>query len=186
LALLAFLALSCGVLYVTGVFERSAPYLLMGAARFQWVFKGPGDPDETYTRVLGMRPSWGEAYFQRGLFREERDRPEEALADFEKASALSETSIEAFVAHGRVATTLGRFDQALWDFREAIEKNPRDDRAYIERARLYMKTERYVEALGDFQKVVDLMPGSMDGRIGIEEAKKAIEQAQLSKRMSGE
>lgn len=158
----------------------------MGEARFQTVFDGPGDPDETYGRVLEIRPLWGEAYFQRGLLRETRGRQEEALADFEKAVILSASPVGAYIAHGRVATALGRFDQALWDFQEAIEKTPRAKEAYLERAGLYMKTEKYQEALGDYQKAVSLLPGSVDGRIGIEEAKKAIEQAQLKRRFSGE
>jgi len=185
-ALLVLMVFVVGALYLTGVFARCVPYVYLGAARFQTVFDGPGDPDETYTRILGIRPSWGEVYYRRGMLRETKGQREDALSDFEMASTLSVSSAGAYIAHGRVSTILGRFDQALWDFRTAMEKDPGNDRAYIERARLYLKTEKFEDALADFQKAVSLSPESVDGRIGVEEAKKGLEQARLKSRMSGE
>jgi tetratricopeptide (TPR) repeat protein len=186
LTLLAFTILLCVVLYSSGTFTKFVPYVYVAAARFQTLFDGPGDPEETYTQALGMRPSWGEAYYRRGLLRETRGRLEEALADFEMASTLSVSPARAYVAHGRVSALLDRMPQAVWDFQTAIEKDPSDEKAYVERAKFYVKTQKFQEALEDYQKALSLAPQSVDARIGVEEAKKGIEQADLKKKMTGE
>ena len=186
LTLLVFAVLLCVALYLSGTFKKFVPYAYVTAARFQTFFNGPGDPEETYTQALGMRPSWGEVYYRRGLLREARGHLEEALADFEMASTLSVSPVRAYVAHGRVSALLDRMPQAVWDFQTAIEKDPLDEKAYVERAKVFVKAQRCQEALEDYQKALSLAPQSVDARIGIEEAKKGIEQAELKKKMTGE
>jgi tetratricopeptide (TPR) repeat protein len=186
LAALAFLVMLGGVLYLSGVFGRMAPYAYLAAARTQEILSGPGDPEVTYTKLLGMRPSWGSAYYQRGLLREKKKQWEEALSDFEMASTLSSFSGEAYVAHGRVSIAMGRTDQALWDFQTAIGKEPQNVDAYLERAKYYIQTKKFQDALVDYQKALELEPQSMDARIGVQEAKYGVDQSNLAHKMSGE
>jgi tetratricopeptide (TPR) repeat protein len=187
LFILLFLGLLlCSVLYLTGAFKNSVPYAYVAVARFQTIFNGPGDAEETYTQALAMRPSWGETYYRRGVLREAKGRLEDALSDFEKASTMSVAPAHAYAAHGRVSASMDRIPQAVSDFQVAIAKDSRDESLYVERGNFYLKTQKPQEALEDFQKALSLAPESVNARIGVEEAKKGIEQSDLKRKMSGE
>ncbi|GEM_PF-6548039 len=174
-----------GLLYFTGVFSKARPYLYLGYARFQILFRGPGEPEETYTKLIGLRPSWGEIYLRRGRLRESRKLAEQSLADYEMASTLMGTA-EAYVAHGRVAVSLDRYDQALWDFKTALEKDPLSAEAYNERGKMYFKQRLYAEALVDYKKALELQPASVDARIGVEKAEREMDQEKLKGLLMGE
>ena len=181
LAVLAF-----GALYFFGVFTRAEPYAYYFFGRAQETLKGPGDPDDSYTQALGLKPAWGEAYYRRGLWRCKRGGPDAGLRDLEMAAEFLSAPSKAMRAHAEVSETLGRHDQAAWDLRQAVERNPKDGFNYLALAQWMMKQERFEEALDGFQSALRWDPELVDARIGVEEAKRAIEQEKLRRQMNGD
>lgn len=175
-----------GLFYLTGGWEKTRPHLYLQVAKFQTWFNGPGDPEDTYTRVIAWRPDWGWAYYQRGLLREKRKDFGEALSDFEQASLRMPGACSFFTAHGRVAGALGKTDQALWDFQQALSIDPRDDSVYQARADLFMSGSRFEDALADYREAYRLAPESLNARLGIDRAQAALDQEKLRRKMNGE
>ena len=184
LSVLALLSVTGAFLYLGGTFQRLAPYAYYAAGRFQEIAQGPGDPVDTYSSLLGMKPAWGEVYYRRGLIFQKHRMADKALADFEMAAEFLKDPGKAFRAHGRLSAEQGMNDQALWDFKVAINKRPSDGKNFLARADVYMKMNKYTEALEDYKKALSLDAKLLDARIGVEEAKHAMEQSDLNKRLN--
>ncbi len=186
LVLTGALVLTLGILYYFGVFTRAEPFAYYAFGRAQEALKGPGDPDDSYTQALGLKPAWGEAYYRRGLLRCKGSEAEAGLRDLEMAAEFLPSPSKAMRAHAEASEKLGRHDQAAWDLRQAVIRFPKDGSNYLARAQWLMKQERFEEALDDFQTALRWDPELVDARIGVEEAKRAIEQDKLRRQMNGD
>ena len=184
LSVLALLSVAGAFLYLSGTFQRMAPYAYYAAGRFQEIAQGTGDAAETYSMALGVKPSWGEAYYRRAKVYQDHKIVDKALADYEMAAEFLPHPGKAYRAHAILVAEEGANDQALWDFKVAMGKEPAEGRNYLGRADLYMKMERFQEALADYRKAKTLDPELLDAQIGVEEAQHAIEQAGLNRRLN--
>ncbi|WP_376796794.1 tetratricopeptide repeat protein [Thermogemmatispora sp.] len=99
------------------------------------------------------------ALFFRGRVHRYRGAAEEALADLERAIALDEGNVWAFVERGRLLRRLGRYEEALADLSRVLDLNPLDARSLASRGQVLTRLGRYEEALRDFGQALALDEG---------------------------
>ncbi len=98
--------------------------------------------------------SW--AYNRRGELRPGESRDQEALADFEAAFQLNDTSWRAVHNRGVSYAALGRVDEALADFERTIKLNPKYHNAYFNRGELLYSQGKYDEAIGNYSVALQM------------------------------
>ncbi|MBF0293221.1 MAG: tetratricopeptide repeat protein, partial [Nitrospinae bacterium] len=128
-----------------------------------------------------------EKLYQRGLLLNYISKPDQALADFNKAIELTpDDSAGVYYSRAIILNRLKRPDQALADFDKAIALRPTDGKSHYYKAKILKEKKQYDAAIDNLNKVVDLV--SMDCRCVFNELdhiftqpgdeKRAIENAQ--------
>ncbi len=120
-------------------------------------------------RHIVLYPNDPNGYWYRGICYERLDRPETALADFDRAISLQERSAndlkpEApifYRGRGRIHRQLGNLPAALADYNLIISmKSPRAS-IYTERAEIHRIQGNYELAIADWTQAIDLNPQSL-------------------------
>jgi hypothetical protein len=89
---------------------------------------------EMATRALAIDPRNVEVLSNRGAALRSLDRPEEALADYDRALALAPTHTQAHTNRGVALAALNRFAEAREAYDRALALDPADARARYNRA----------------------------------------------------
>ena len=112
-----------------------------------------------WTNVIRQYPDNApDAYNNRGLVYFSQDRPEEALADYDRAIAIDSTYHLPILNRGTLYLSMSNFEQALKDLNAGLALAPDYEKGYINRAGVYLRTERFEEAIQDYDKVLELNP----------------------------
>ncbi|QDT14598.1 tetratricopeptide repeat protein [Alienimonas californiensis] len=90
-----------------------------------------------------------EALLERGITREQRDRPEDAEADYTAALALDGTLSRAWNNRAAVRASGGRLEEALEDWDAALAADPGDELALANRALARQEAGDFEGALKD-------------------------------------
>ncbi len=85
-------------------------------------------------------------------------RPEEALADLERAIALRPRFAEAHANRGNALSELRRYGQASASFARSVELDPDYAGAYCGRGTMLMDLQQYGKALADYDRAIALDP----------------------------
>lgn len=128
-----------------------------------------------------------EKLYQRGLLLNLISKPDQALADFNKAIELTpDDSAGVYYSRATLLKRLKRPEEALADFDKAIALRPTDGKSRYHKAMILKEKKQYDAAIDNLNKVVDLVP--MDCRCVFKELdsifsqpgdeKRAIENAQ--------
>src|SRR5262249_23521392 len=96
--------------------------------------------------------------FSRGAVRNQMDRYEEAIEDFNEALRLDSRLIPARVSRGLAWTRLKKYDRALTDFNESLRIDPSSAPAYYSRGSLHQDRGRWRAARSDYERAVALRP----------------------------
>jgi len=110
------------------------------------------------SKTLEMQPDKGDAWFQLGLVRLDRQEPEAAVEAFEKAKTLGN---EGFQLHYRLAEAfadLGNHEAASKELRRAVELDPNSAESFFRLGVALDNLKNYEEAAKAFQKAIDLSP----------------------------
>ncbi len=86
------------------------------------------------------------------------NKPEKALADFDRAIAIDPQRADGYLGRANALNTLGRHAEALPDYDRAILLNPKLANAYVNRAIAYSQLEEYEKAIADYEKGLELDP----------------------------
>lgn len=78
----------------------------------------------SYDKALALRPTFSEAFNNRGTLLKELKRFDEALASYTKAISLRPTYSQAFNNRGTLLRELKRFDEALTNYEHALALEP--------------------------------------------------------------
>ncbi|MFJ1790611.1 tetratricopeptide repeat protein [Kitasatospora griseola] len=95
----------------------------------------------------------------RGIGHHRADRPDLALADFDRSVALDPDWPEALHSRGRALIAVRRHEEALTDLGRAVELDPDFAAAYATRGEALRLLGRQPEALTDFDRAIELDPG---------------------------
>ncbi len=98
------------------------------------------------------------AYNNRGTIYYEKGEYDMAIADYNKAVAISPRYIEAYYNRAKVYNATKQYELAISDYSKAIEINPKLTEAYINRGSIYKTTGQYALAISDYDKAIELNP----------------------------
>ena len=117
-----------------------------------------------YSEAVSLTPdSSARSLFVRGLARTSADRPEEAIADFDKALKGGDVCPEAL--HAARATAYfehGEYAKALIDCDEALRINPEFQDVYYLRGFVHFVRDKMQEAKADFDQALSLDPRDVE------------------------
>lgn len=97
----------------------------------------------------------GIAAYERGLLYSQREKLDEALADFTLAISLSLNPAEEYLARGRILMKKKQFKEALADFAKLLSMKGDSFEGYLERGRAYAALNQLDDALGSFTEALD-------------------------------
>jgi len=113
------------------------------------------------TKLLAIKPKFGDIYAIRGTAYMMKGDKEKALADFSQGIKLGVNPKMAVAAHKMRAILLyqaKRYDEAIQDFSFLIEKEPSEFRAYVQRGWSFFYKGNHQAALADFDAALKLNP----------------------------
>ncbi|MFB2919719.1 tetratricopeptide repeat protein [Aerosakkonema funiforme] len=112
--------------------------------------------NHSHTIPIPQNPNNAKAFAQRGESYRQMKRYPEALADFNRAIALSPNYAWAYAHRGVVYRRLLRYEEAWADFNKAIELKPDYAWAYAYRGVMCSIANRYAEAVVEFDRAIAL------------------------------
>jgi len=87
-----------------------------------------------------------------------RNKPEKALEDFNRAIQLEPQKYDGYLGRANTLNTLGRYEDALKDYDRALEIDPNLANAYVNRGSAYSHMGEYEKAIADYEKGLELDP----------------------------
>ena len=114
-------------------------------------------------KALGLNDLLAPVHVTLGMIRRGTGKPEEALADLQRALDRDPRSAEAFRETGRAQNALGRKNEAEQAFRRALELRPSDWAAHNYLGAVYLAAGRMAEAEAEFRRVIVLTPDNPRG-----------------------
>ena len=111
-----------------------------------------------YTKAIGLKPDFAEAYYNRGAAYSSKGDFERGIDDFNKAIDLDPDNANAYYNRGSAYSGKGDFERGIDDFNKAIDLNPNYADAYNNRGNAYTGKGDYDRAIADFNKAIDLDP----------------------------
>lgn len=110
------------------------------------------------SEIIAKHNEFAEPYAVRGWALRERQQPERALTDFNRALQLEPNNAATLSQRALTYVRLRDFDRALADYNKAIELSPRSAGFYNDRGVAYIDLKDYARALADFDRAIDLDP----------------------------
>jgi tetratricopeptide (TPR) repeat protein len=135
-----------------------AAHAAMGLA-FGW----KGDPvasEREYQRSISLNPAYAFARQQLAETLRGAGRPEEALAELERARESDPLSLIINNSIGWHLYLSRQYDPALAQFQKTLQLDPNFALAHFDLARVYEVKGKWSEALAEFQKAKELSGGS--------------------------
>ena len=117
----------------------------------------PGNYERAVPRLdqaVETDPTSWNAYFQRGLAKQNLDKLDDALADFDHALALKPDLVEALTARAEILRRQGNLKRAMEELTKALEFKA-DLTAHYSRGSIYSELGQHQEALADFTWVIE-------------------------------
>lgn len=106
---------------------------------------------DAYTRAIGLRGDYAEAYNNRGIARARQEQYAEARADFNQSIRLRPHDEQGYYNRGYMALTRCQYEAALADLDVAAEKSPSNAQIYFDRAAANIGMGRVAEARMDLR-----------------------------------
>lgn len=82
----------------------------------------------------------------------------EAIAEADKAVALSSDYTQAYSSRGNIYALQGQYDKAIADYSKAIELDPGDAEAYYNRGVMHAQKRDYDQAIENYNKALEVDP----------------------------
>lgn len=108
-----------------------------------------------FSEVIRLQPENESAYYNRGLYRLQKNNYSKAITDFSQAITLRPQQAEYYVNRAVALRELGKKSDALQDFNKAIKIEP-DVKAFIERGTLKANAGYHKQAIADFQAALEI------------------------------
>ena len=117
--------------------------------------------------VLAHHPDDATAYYNVGTIFLERDEPQTAAVDFERAISIRPDYARAHFNLGTALAALGRQQEATAHFQRALAIQPNYVLGYVKMGYTHLKAGRASEAIKQFRAALQLQPGSAAAHSGL-------------------
>jgi len=111
----------------------------------------------SFTKAIELKPTWAEAYLQRGYARRMHGVLDLAIEDYDKAAELDPRTTqnnravaEAYTNRGQIRCSALQFAEAITDFNRATKLFPGDLRPIYHRAQARLLLEDFRGAITDY------------------------------------
>jgi serine/threonine protein kinase/Tfp pilus assembly protein PilF len=137
--------------------DPSNPHTLIHQANFYAADNRWEESEDTFARVLQMRPNYWLAHQELGVILDQQGKYREALIQFRAASLASPKNALALGNVGAVHLQLGEVPEAIENLNTSFERKPADTTA-IELAAAFRLEQKYPESIDYAQRAVKLNP----------------------------
>jgi tetratricopeptide (TPR) repeat protein len=127
-------------------------------------------------KAVAADPEAGMAYANLGIALLDSAQTEQALATFDKATAL-EPSLESWFGRGMAQQALKRWEEAIASFKQALALQPAYVEAHFNSGTAYLELKRFEEAAASYDQTLALQPGYVSALINRGHARVALGQA---------
>ena len=110
------------------------------------------------SEIISRFNDYADAYTVRAWALRERNQPERALSDLNRALELAPNTAATFSQRALTYLRLKDFDKAVADYNKAIELDPRSAEHVNDRGVAYMDLQDYKRAIADFDRAIELDP----------------------------
>ena len=107
---------------------------------------------------LGQALRTPDAYYYRGLARQEKGDLDGAIADFNEAIKLYPKYSSAYGSRGAARKAKGDLEGAVADYNRAIEIDPNLALPYYYRGFVFLENQDFDNAIKDFDKALEIQP----------------------------
>jgi len=140
---------------------------LVALASWQTSRKNYAEALKSLDRAIGLDPEQSNIFFQRGIINLRLSKPDQAVADFRKATELNPTAAANHLNLGIAHYQAGDITQAGPAFRRAVELDPDNPLPRLLLAQVLAATDQLAEAESEYQKVLDYEPTNAKAMRGI-------------------
>jgi protein O-GlcNAc transferase len=119
------------------------------------------DADRRFRTVLTLKPSSQQALLNHSIALCELGRPEEALAQCDRALALSGEDARGHALRAAALGALKRGPEALASYDQAIARAPRDPEIHFNRGNLLRELERFEDAVASYDSALAIAPAHL-------------------------
>ena len=116
---------------------------------------------EIYSELIKEHPKEGRFYTLRASAWLALEKPDEALADFDKAIELGYEEAHAFSSRGLFHASRGDMEKAIADYNRAMEIDSDDVAPLVNRAAVFMNQGEFDQAIADYTKALEKEPDSI-------------------------
>ncbi len=109
-----------------------------------------------WTKAISVFPESYTAWYNRGLFYDEKGKTDKAIYDYSNAINNKPGYVIALVNRGRIYQKSQEFDKALLDFNSAINSDSLMIKAYIGRGNTYLDLQNLDMAIDDYSQVIEM------------------------------
>ena len=140
-----------------------------------YLLENPEDSILAYDQAISLKPDYADAYYNRGVVKDELGQREDAIADYDEAIGLKPDFAESYNNRGNAKAALGQHDEAIADYDEAIRLKPDFAESYNNRGTARGKLGQGEDAIADYNEATRLKPdfveayynrGSMKAELG--------------------
>ena len=111
-----------------------------------------------FDQAIAKKPTFAEAYANRGDVWRDLGEPEKAFSDYDQAIELDPNASRYFYNRAITYKWQGEMEKAIADYDQAIELDPEFSYAYHNRANIYWDLGNKTQALADFDKALQFDP----------------------------
>lgn len=116
-----------------------------------------------YTEAIKLSPSFADAFYLRGMYRQEKGDMDEAIADYNEAIRLRPNYPEVYTNRGNAYQSKKNFVDAIADYTRSIGlNNPKLYLPYNNRGHARRKMGDYFGAITDYEEAINLEPDLPD------------------------
>lgn len=112
----------------------------------------------SYDKVLSIKPSYHEAWYNRGVALKDLGRYEEAVLSYDKALEIQSNCYESWNNRGVALRYLGQLEEAIASYDKALELKPDEREIWYNRGIALLNLGRLEEAIASYDKALELQP----------------------------
>ncbi len=132
------------------------PHASLAYARLYYDWDWTGAEHE-FQRALALNPNYATGHHWYSVYLTAMGRPQEALAEIERARHLDPLSLIVNTDVGFEAYYSGKYDQAISQLRSVLATNPNFPLAHFWLGRAYQQKAMYEQAVTEFQQAESVM-----------------------------